>query len=273
MELKIKQNPEDFIKTIDFNHDEIKAEMMEKVAMYKAIVYTDDQIKDAKADRAELNKLVKTLEDKRKEIKALCLAPYDKFEKQMKELVAVVNEPIAVIDDQIKAYEAQQKENKRAEIAAYFETLDFNGIKLEQVFDNKWLNATTSMASIKDALDKKAQEIAVDMKTLADLPEYGFEALEMYKSTVDIRQALNEANRLAELAKKKAEATAPPVIEVPKPEPVVEDITPQDNFIPDFDAVVDNRVTAIFKIKATPEDIDRVEQFLSINKIECERVG
>ena len=114
MELRIKQSPDDFIKTIDFNYDEIKAEMAEKVEMYKTIVYTDGQIKEAKADRAELNKMVKAMEDKRKEIKALCLAPYDKFEKQMKELVAVVNEPITVIDDQIKAYEAQQKENKRA---------------------------------------------------------------------------------------------------------------------------------------------------------------
>lgn len=272
MELKVTPSPDGFVKTIEFNHDEIKAEIAEKVAYYKTLVYTDDQIKDAKADRAELNKMVKTLEDKRKEIKALCLAPYDKFERQMKELVAVVNEPIMLIDEQIKAYEAQKKDEKGAQIKAFFDTLDFNGITLEQIFDTKWLNATVSMSSIQGALTKRAQEIAVDMKTLADLPEYGFEALEMYKTTVDIRQALNEANRLSELAKKKAEAIAP-VIDIPKPEPVVVDDAPQDNFIPDFDAVTDNRVTAIFKIKATPEDIDRVEQFLSINKIDCERVG
>lgn len=273
MELKITPSPDGFVKTIEFNHDEIKAEIAEKVAYYKTLVYTDDQIKDAKADRAELNKLVKVLEDKRKEIKALCLAPYDSFERQMKELVAVVNEPIAIIDDQIKAYEAQKKDEKGKQIKAYYDTLDFHGVTLEQIFDAKWLNASVSMASIQDALNKRAQEIAVDMKTLADLPEYSFEALEMYKTTVDIRQALNEANRLAELAKKKAEAIAPPEIEIPKAEPVVVDDAPQDNFIPDFDAVTDNRVTAIFKIKATPEDIDRVEQFLSINKIDCERVG
>lgn len=273
MELKITPSPDGFVKTIEFNHDEIKAEIAEKVAYYKTLVYTDDQIKDAKADRAELNKLVKTLEDKRKEIKALCLAPYDKFERQMKELVAIVNEPIAIIDEQVKAYEAQLKESKRAEIAAYYETLDFHGITLDQIFDPKWLNASVSMTSIQDALTKRAQEIAVDMKTLSDLPEYGFEALEMYKSTVDIRQALNEANRLSELAKKKAEATAPPVIEVPKAEPVVVDDTPQADFIPDFDEIVDNRVSAMFKIKATPDELDAIEQFLTSNKVDYERIG
>ena len=275
MELKITPSPDGFVKVIDFNHEEIKAEIAEKVAYYKTLVYTDDQIKDAKADRAELNKMVKSLEDKRKEIKALCLAPYDKFEKQMKDLVAVVNEPIAIIDEQIKAYEAEKKAQKSEQIRAYYDTLDFNGITLEQIFDPKWLNATTSMTSIEDTLNKKAQEIAVDMKTLADLPEYGFEALEMYKQTVDIRQALNEANRLSELAKKKAEATKVEIVEPQIEKAVAEEVAEEiaDNFIPDFDTVTDNRVTAIFKIKATPEDIERVAQFLSINKIESERVG
>lgn len=274
MELKIKQSPDEFIKTIDFNYDEIKAEMADKVEMYKTIVYTDGQIKEAKADRAELNKMVKAMEDKRKEIKALCLAPYEKFEKQMKELVAVVNEPIAVIDEQIKAYEAQQKENKRAEIEAYYNTLDFKGIALEQVFDNKWLNVTASMASIKDTLDKRAAEIAVDMKMLSELPEYSFEAVDVYKRTVDIRQAMAEVNRLTDVAKRKAEAQKVeivlPTLEVPK-----EDIPaqPQDNFIPDFDTITDNRATVIFKVKASPDDIEKVEQFLSINKISFERVG
>jgi glutamate synthase domain-containing protein 1 len=97
----------------------------------------------------------------------------------------------------------------------------------------------------------------------------------MYKQTVDIRQALNEANRLSELAKKKAEATKVEIVEPQVEKAVAEEVAEEiaDNFIPDFDTVTDNRVTAIFKIKATPEDIEKVAQFLSINKIESERVG
>ena len=136
MELKIL-SPTDFINVIEWNNEEIKAEMAAKVADYKAMVYGDDQIKDAKKDRAELNKLVKAMEDKRKEVKALCLAPYEKFEKQVKELVAIVNEPIEIIDSQVKAYEAQQKEKKRADIRAYYESKG-SSIELERIYYNKW---------------------------------------------------------------------------------------------------------------------------------------
>ena len=110
MELKIISPSQDgFVKAIEWNNEEIKAEMAAKVADYKKMVYGDDQIKEAKKDRAELNKMVTALEDKRKEIKALCLQPYERFETQMKELVAIVKEPIGIIDSQVKAYEEQQK--------------------------------------------------------------------------------------------------------------------------------------------------------------------
>lgn len=47
-----------------------------------------------------------------------------------------------------------------------------------------------------------------DVDTLSKLPEFGFEALEVYKSTLDINRALNEGQRLAEIQRKKAEYEA-----------------------------------------------------------------
>ena len=46
------------------------------------------------------------------------------------------------------------------------------------------------------------------METLANLPEYSFEAQQMYISTLDITKALNEAHRLSDVARKKAEHEA-----------------------------------------------------------------
>lgn len=273
-ELKIKTDPGDFIKAIEFNYDEIKQEMQEKVAVYKAMVYTEDQIKDAKADRAELNKTVKALEDKRKEIKALCLAPYEAFEKQMKDLVAVVNEPINVIDAQIKAYEDQKKEEKKAEIEAYYQTLDFSGVALEKVFDQKWLNASVSMNTVRDALDKRAQEIATDLLTLKELPEYAFEAVDMYHKTLDLRQAIAEATRLKDLDERKKAAEEIKVAQkepekVAEPEPII----PEDNFMPDFDEIKDSRENIVFKVFATPDEIGKITDFLMVNKIQFDRIG
>lgn len=98
MELKIYSPTEEgFLKSIEWNHEEIKREVAERVRYYKNLAYTDDQIADAKKDRATLNKFVQELEATRKAVKKQCLAPYEDFEKKIKEIVQIVNEPIQLI--------------------------------------------------------------------------------------------------------------------------------------------------------------------------------
>lgn len=212
MELKIYNPTEDgFIKAIEWNHEEIKKEVSAKVSYYKDLVYTDEQIKDAKADRATLNKFVTALEDKRKEIKKQCLAPYESFERQMKEIVAIVQEPIALIDAQVKGYEEKQKQDKLVAIQEYYNSIEkpeLHWLGLSAIYNEKWLNASVSMKSIQDEICAKLEGILIDLTTLSNLPEFSFEATEVYKSTLDLNKALCEAHRLSEMAKKKAEYEA-----------------------------------------------------------------
>lgn len=223
MELKI-YNPtekEGFIKEILWNHTEIKNEVAEKVKYYANLVYTDDQIKEAKSDRATLNKFVKALEDKRKEIKKQCLEPYEKFEKQMKEIIAIVNEPIAMIDSQVKGYEEQKKAEKLEKIKEYFDeknTHEF--VSLDMIIDSKWLNASASMKSIQEAIDERLLQVAKDIATLSTLPEFGFEATEVYKTSLDVSKAISEAKRMSEIAKAKAEQEAQKQEEVAPKTPI-----------------------------------------------------
>ena len=49
-------------------------------------------------------------------------------------------------------------------------------------------------------------EIGDDVLTLHNLLEFGFEATEVYKQTLDINKAIKEAQRMSEIAKAKAEA-------------------------------------------------------------------
>ena len=44
--------------------------------------------------------------------------------------------------------------------------------------------------------------------TLNNLPEFGFEAVEVYKTTLDINKAISEAQRMSQIAKAKAEKEA-----------------------------------------------------------------
>ena len=211
MELKIYSPTEDgFIKAIEWNHAEIKKEVAEKVSYYANLVYTDDQIKDAKADRAKLNKFVQALEGKRKEVKKQCLAPYEEFEKKMKEIVAIVNEPIQMIDSQVKDYEDQKKAEKLEQIQEYWDrvTSPEHPLTLQRAMNPKWLNATTSMKSIQEEINGILAKYAEDIATLQNLPEFSFESIEVYKTTLDLGKAIQEGKRLSDIQKRKMEFEA-----------------------------------------------------------------
>ena len=105
MEFVMGNSLETLPKTIDFNFEELKGQLAESLALYTGLVVTEDGIKGAKEDRAKLNKLREALENKRKEVKRECMAPYTDFEAKVKELVGLIDQPIAAIDAQLKEYE------------------------------------------------------------------------------------------------------------------------------------------------------------------------
>lgn len=207
MELRV--NEVAIPEKISFNYEELKAELTEKVAFYETLVYTDDQVKDAKADRATLNKLKKTLNDERIRREKEYMQPFNEFKAQVNEIIGIIDKPIAVIDKQVKEFEDQKKANKQNAIEELFATIGFqNFVTLEKIWDPKWLNASVSMKSIEEQMRSRMYEIGDDVLTLHNLPEFGFEATEVYKQTLDINKAIKEAQRMAEIAKAKAEAAA-----------------------------------------------------------------
>lgn len=195
------------IPEIRWNKEDIKREVSAMLTKYDGLVYTDKQIKDAKADRAKLNKLYKALDDKRKEMKKLCMAPYEKFESEMKEVLALISEQIGHIDGQVKEYEEVKKKEKFDQIQQAFIEEGFQPfVTFEAIYDPKWLNASVSMKQVKEALEQRKYQIGTDIHTLNQLPEFGFEAKEVYKKSLNLQQAIAEARRMSDIAKAKAEA-------------------------------------------------------------------
>ena len=121
MEFVMGNSLETLPKTIDFNFEELKGQLAESLALYTGLVVTEDGIKGAKEDRAKLNKLREALENKRKEVKRECMAPYTDFEAKVKELVGLIDQPIAAIDAQLKEYEEKRRADKRAAILEIYE--------------------------------------------------------------------------------------------------------------------------------------------------------
>lgn len=209
MELKI--NAVAIPEAITFNYEELKTELIQKASVYESLVYTEDQVKAAKADRANLNRLKKALNDERIKREKEYMQPFTTFKAQIAEIISIIDKPCAVIDKQVKAFEDQQKEDKQKAIMAFYaETITNHaslvdaGIKFELIQDQKWLNASVSLKSIKEAIEAKVEQIEKDLVVIENLPSYAFEAKQMYLSTLDLAKAVSEAHRLQEMAEKKA---------------------------------------------------------------------
>ena len=274
MELKIYNPSEDgFMKAIEWNYDELKAELVKKLEYYKGLVYTEDQIKEAKADRAKLNALTTAIDDKRKQMKKQCLQPYEQFEAQIKDLLAVIKEPIGLIDSQIKGYEEEKKAKKLEEVKALFEKLkDAAGeglefVSFEQIFEDKFLNASLSLKMVETVINNKFNAIKCNLKTIAELKEYSFEATEVYKETLNLNEALEKAKYMVEIAKKKAEEERKEQEKEEEVKEVVPDLQEAEEPATDV-----KREWTAFEAYLSTEEARMLAAWLKLNNIKIRRI-
>lgn len=203
MDLKVEQF--NLPSTITANWEEIKQEIAVKLNDYSVVTYTEEQIGRAKADRAYLNKLKKKINDERIRLEREYMKPFEDFKSRSKEVIALIDEPIARIDEQLNSYEAKRKEEKMMEIGSAFVCCEFpSWVRLNMVMNEKWLNSTYKISDIKDELTMKSLTIQDSVYVLESL-DFGFEALEVYKRTLDFNKALEEGKKLAELQERKKE--------------------------------------------------------------------
>ncbi len=206
MELIIKTDLQAFPAVIEYNHEELKSELSEQLQKYKNIVVTEDSIKEFKADKVNLNRLKTALEDKRKEVKKQCLQPYENFEKNIKELVMLIEEPIKVIDSQLKEIENKKKEEKANEIEKiYYENIGVFEplVPLSKVFNSKWLNTTYKLNDIISEIKELKIKLESDLQIIEGLnSEFEQQIKDKFFETLDISKALQENTRLKEFKEK-----------------------------------------------------------------------
>lgn len=195
MELVITSPKEtEFVKAIEFNFNELQQELSAGLEKYKGLVYTPETPGDAKKDRATLNKFRDALNGKRIEIKNKCLEPYEPFAEKINELVGMVDEQSGAIDNQVKAYETEAKDAKKAEIAAYYDSVigDMKQLlPLDRLFNPRWLNVSFSMKNIQAEIDEMIARTGTDLNTIDALEtEFKVEVKEVFLRTLDLGEAL-----------------------------------------------------------------------------------
>ncbi len=207
MEFRLINPTEDgFLRVIKWNKEELEAAVRHKIAAYQNVVYTEDNMKQAKADRAELNKLTKAIEERRKMVKKIINEPYDVFEAELKEILELIQEPVGIIDRQVKAFEDQQKEEKKKSIQkSYDEVIGdlAEVLPFERVFDIRYLNQTYKLATAQTEVKAKVEKVRTDLETIDSLEsKYKLNAKDVYIKTLDLSKALAENKRLSDLEEK-----------------------------------------------------------------------
>ena len=107
--------------TIEMNFSEIKDALEEKMSLYKDAKFSEEYKVQAKKEVAALRKIKKAIDDKRKEVKEQCMIPYKEFEEKAKELILLIDEPICLIDKQIKVMEERRIAERKVKIEEIYE--------------------------------------------------------------------------------------------------------------------------------------------------------
>lgn len=260
MEFKLEKVETQEIK---FNFLEIKTELTNSLEKYKNLVYTDEQIKEAKTDRAKLNKFKEALDTKRKEIKKMCLAPYNEFESKVKELLALVDEPINAIDTQVKTFEDKKAQAKKEELEKFFNDIvyDLKNVitfdKIFSIFGCKWLNTTYTIKKCKEDIIHILADINACLEILRNLKlseNIELQVINKYLENCNLTEALAEKTKLEAL---KSNLTT---LENKTNETIKEDVKPVLN---------DNADTykVVFEVEATKEQLQMIKRFLIENNI------
>lgn len=191
---------------ISFNYEELRDELLEKTSEYKTLAYTSDTIADAKADRAKLNKLKTALNDERIRREREFMSPFLEFKTQINDLIKIIDEPIAIIDKQVKEFDNIEKSAKQKDVELLFSTIPHpEWLEYKQIECTRWYNKSASILSVKEEIEGTITAIERDVANIEHFCPKPAVALQHYRKTLDYTRSM-EFGKMAADAEKKEES-------------------------------------------------------------------
>lgn len=223
MELIMKTDIEKSIPAkIEFNFDEMKAELVQKMEYYNTLVVTEDGIIDAKADKAFLNNLSKTLNDSRIKQERTYMQPFKSYKAKVDELIALMKEPITAIDKQIAAFEDKEKQDKLDGITTFYTTNIgdlMEVLPLEKILPQKWANKSMTLLAVTQEIINTIMTVRTDLKAIEGINlEYETQVKIAYLKQLSMSEAMTEKVQFEEQQRQLTE------IKETRKEPVLEKV-------------------------------------------------
>lgn len=204
------------------NAKELLANIDEGLKSYNYVV-TTNTYEQAKKDRATLNKVVKMVSDERKRIENDLFSEWKSDKADIMSIEKKIKEYSDSLGEGIKSMDEEEKLEKKKQIEELWSNISNDKFRFDLVFDEKYLNKSTSAKSIEEDLQKK-YKIACEHEGFMDtfLPEDEFEAeqvKEVFYNTLDLTRAKVKADDLKRLREQVQKA-----VETKKQEQKIEDI-------------------------------------------------
>lgn len=204
---------EQTLGTLKTNAEQIRDLVKNAAGQYKAENYSEGNIDVAKADKTKLNKAKKALNDERIRLEKAFNAPFEEFKAIVNEAVGYITEAVAQIDIVIKDVDEKTKKQKREECEKVAEKcgLEEVGIKLDLIWNDKWLNKSTSLKAVEKEINERIAQFKADLDTLKSFAEDYDTLVVRYKEKLDLNATVAYANQLKEAreARKAAEQPKP----------------------------------------------------------------
>lgn len=279
------------IGSLTTNAEQIRDLVKSRICDYTSENYSLANIDRAKADKALLNKAKKVLNDKRIELEKKWMQPFMGFKDVMNDTVKLIDSAVKDIDSVVKEADEKAISEKREQIEKLAETLGVETarVKLEKIWNPKWLNKSTSMKAVQKDIEISLANIRRDLETLKTFKE-DYDVLAVrYMENLDINETISYANSLKaqrELAKdeeqKNGNAPSAEPQNEQQPEQNEEKEAEMSSHHDDYDFAFDAFADALdqgadapapvkedktFVITGTEDDIAKVVDFLEENGI------
>lgn len=260
------------VQKITDNMNEFKQYALDMKEFYSTLTFNDEQLKEAKTERASVNKIVKKVADYRKEIVNKFNEPLENFVNTAKEVEALLKDASNCIDVQVKKYEEEEKENKKAECENLFNEMigDLSElVSFEKVFNNRWLNKTTKMSEVESDIKPIIEKINSGLNAIKELnSDFETELINTFLEDFDITRAIFKNTQLKEQKEKMVKTVE--TKEETKQEVIkkmsntkIEEVEEEKNIMKSY----------TLKITANYTKMTALKHFMDLNEIKYEKVS
>lgn len=269
---------------IETNFEAVDAYLTEAIEPYTQMVVTEDSILDAKKTLAQLRKLRDGINSQKIAVKKEWMKPYTEYEDKAKTLMSRVEKGIANLDGQLKDYDSRRKEEKMAELRAWYEQ-EAARYRVEEylswdlIKNPKWANAGFSVEDAENEISERIINAArdVDYITGTDSPFVAAMLIE-YRRSRDLREALAVETRLRAVQEAEERRKAQAVAETFEAEEVLVDetaIPEQPQFIRPIEEDEPPKpklYDLAFRVKVTMQQAHALKAFFAEQGIKYEKI-